>query len=496
MNEVPRRSQSGYPFLDWLFVPTDIAWLAYFRIVFGATIISYVYYIYEYRYIEHFVYLGTAPNPVIFPYRGLEWISPLPGDAFRFFFPLMGALGALIVLGLAYRLAAILTFLAFTYVFFLDKVAYQNHYYLIFLLSLLMIFMPAHRAFSLDALLRPKIRCDTAPLWTLWLMRIQIGIVYFYAGIAKINTEWLSGRAMLAQLAMVDSDKFGPLASFVDNIWFAQFFSQGGLWLDLLVVYFLIWSKTRPYAYFVTLFFHSTNKYLFDINFFPPFMIAATLIYFDPGWPRRLLRRRPLEPASSLRSGAAVASVRRKSITAIVLGLYMAFQLVFPFRHFAYPGSVIWTGEGKRFAWHLRLNSRDVNAGFLVTDERTGESFLVQPQDYMQRYQFLEMKTPEMFVQFARFIERAQAREGRTQIQVRALLLKSLNAGPMHFALNPNVDLLDEDLQVVGGDWIFDEDTTIFLDGVASEFLTEIDQALRRSGLPINTAPFSFAPAH
>ena len=31
----------------------------------------------------------------------------------------------------------------------------------------------------------------TAPRWYVWLLRGQLGVVYFFAGVAKLNADWL-----------------------------------------------------------------------------------------------------------------------------------------------------------------------------------------------------------------------------------------------------------------------------------------------------------------
>ena len=99
----------------------------------------------------------------------------------------LGLLCILILLGLWYRAAMILFFLGFTYIFLLEQALYLNHFYFISLLSFLMIFVPAHHALSVDAHRSPELRSETTPAWSLWMLRAQIGIVYFYGGLAKLN---------------------------------------------------------------------------------------------------------------------------------------------------------------------------------------------------------------------------------------------------------------------------------------------------------------------
>ena len=100
----------------------------------------------------------------------------------------LGVLAACVMAGAWYRISATLFFIGFTYVFLLDQARYLNHFYLI---SFLMIFIPAHRSFSIDALRNPKLRSNLVPAWSIWLIRFQVGVPYFFGGIAKSNADWL-----------------------------------------------------------------------------------------------------------------------------------------------------------------------------------------------------------------------------------------------------------------------------------------------------------------
>ncbi len=69
----------------------------------------------------------------------------------------------------------------------IDQTNYLNHYYLISLISFLMLFCPLHRAFAIDAWRQPTSAHSTVPAGILWLLRIQIALVYLFAGLSKIN---------------------------------------------------------------------------------------------------------------------------------------------------------------------------------------------------------------------------------------------------------------------------------------------------------------------
>ena len=50
--------------------------------------------------------------------------------------------------------------------------------------------MPLGQAYGLDGLLRKRTR-TTIPGWCYALLRFQVGIVYTYAGVAKLTEDWL-----------------------------------------------------------------------------------------------------------------------------------------------------------------------------------------------------------------------------------------------------------------------------------------------------------------
>ena len=59
-------------------------------------------------------------------------------------------------LGAYLAVSAALFVLGFSYLFLLEQARYLNHLYLVCLLAFLLAVVPAHRAFSFDAWLRPR----------------------------------------------------------------------------------------------------------------------------------------------------------------------------------------------------------------------------------------------------------------------------------------------------------------------------------------------------
>ncbi|QDT46941.1 Vitamin K-dependent gamma-carboxylase [Symmachiella dynata] len=423
----------------FLFAPVDIASIVFFRILFGGIMLWHV----SKYYRDDMIAFYYIKPPFHLTFYGLEWIRPWPGDLMYLHFAVMGVAACLVLIGWFYRAATIVLFLTFTHQFLIEKSLYQNHYYLMALISFLMIFIPAHRAFSVDALFRPKAASQTIPAWTLWLLRIQLGIVYFYGGLAKINVDWLHGWPMRIWLRR--HTDFPVLGDYVHQEWCVVFFTYGGLLFDLLVVPMLLWKRTRMFAFMIAISFHLLNSQLFSIGVFPWFMIGATLIYFSPSWPRTLVYkllwipgRRPLPAAAPDKSKLT----SRQKLTVALLGVYLTLQIVVPFRHFLYPQSESWTEEGHFFAWHMMLREKLVGLRFYATNPQTGNSGSLDIRPYVTERQIRRLgKDPDMILDFVHFLHGELLKQGNEEIEIRVLALAALNGRKPQPLVDPTIDL-------------------------------------------------------
>ena len=439
-----------------LFSPVDIAFLVYLRIAFGVIMLWELYRYFTYNWISRF-YIEPS---LFFTYYGFSWVKPWPGNGMYVHFFALGVLAVCILVGFCYRIAALLFFISFTYVFLLDQTRYLNHFYFISLISFLLIFLPAERAGSLDALLRPKLRSDTVPAWTLWLLRAQIGIVYFYGGVAKISGDWLRGEPMRMWLAPLGD--LPGLGHIFKGEWFIYIFVIGGLLLDLFIVPFLIWRRTRLYAFLAAVAFHLFNALMFPIGIFPWFMLCVTLIFFPPDLMRRLVRAF-LPPVSRPVPGPydVAASVTgntwspKQKAVAVLLALYVAVQIIVPFRHYAYPGDVNWTEEGHKFSWHMKLRGKEAHAVFTIMHPATGQTWTADPRQYLVPRQLEKMGTqPDMILQFSHYLAAEKQREGYDNVEVRAHVMASLNGRKPQLLIDPTVDLAKERISVLPARWI------------------------------------------
>lgn len=432
--------------------PVDAASLAAFRVGFGLLML--------WQALE-FLLGGRLDRYFVIPlfhfkYYGFGWLEPLPEAWMRAVFWLLAASSVGIVLGWRYRLSAAVFTLIHTYHFLLDEAFYNNHDYLIALLGLLMTVLPAHRTFSLDARRRPAVASETVPAWSLWLLRFQLAIPYVYGGFAKLDADWL----LRAQPMKIWLDNPGAGEWRIDLLreeWAAYLFSWSGMLLDLLVVPALLWRRTRPFAVVAVIAFHLLNSQMFVIGVFPWLMIWATVIFVEPDWPRRaglVPRRRGPAPAE-LPVPDRPASWKGRA-GAVLLAVYVALQLLLPFRHLLYPGDVDWTEEGHQFAWRMKLRDKRGELHFVAVDPANRKAAYLQGvQAALTGKQRRAMiHDPDMIRQFAHRLEQGLRERGRTGMEIRAVTSISLNGLPRQPMIDPEVDLASLPGTLGPSDWI------------------------------------------
>ena len=443
----PGHTTTHSRFANWLNRPFSIAPLVVFRVIFGGIMLASVI---------RFASLGWIKSLYIdpqlhFSYFGFEWVQALPATGMYAVFAVM-ALSALgIMLGAFYRWSAVLFFLTFTYVELIDKTTYLNHYYFISLVALLMIFLPAGRAYSLDVLRNPSLRLEKVPFWNVGVIRMQLGLVYVFAGIAKLHPDWLLHAQPLTIWLPPHSDMpfIGPLFEWKAT---AYFFSWAGALYDLTIPFWLLCRPSRPWAYLAVIGFHIMTWLLFPIGMFPFIMIGSTLVFFPATFHQRILSR--LDRFFQSRPEHS-RPVRTSVFVRGALVVFFAVQLALPFRYALYPGNLFWNEEGYRFSWRVMLMEKAGYAIFKITDPATGRTGEVINSDYLTVFQEKMMATqPDMILQFAHWLENEYQRQGIANPEVRVACYVTLNGSGTRLYIDPYRDLTKINESFAHRDWV------------------------------------------
>jgi vitamin K-dependent gamma-carboxylase len=423
----------------------DVASLAAFRIIFGLVMCGGILRFLATGWIET---MYGEPR-WCFKYPGFAWVLPWPVWGMYVHYAVLAALALAVALGAFTRIALGLFVVGFAYTQLVDVTNYLNHHYLVVLLGGLLCALPSNAAWSIDARRRPALRRATVPAWMVWLVRFQVGVVYVFAGLAKLKADWLlAGQPLNLWLAArTETPLVGGL--FADP-GVALAMSWAGFLFDTTIVAWLSWARTRLVAYGAVIAFHGLTGYLFNIGMFPLIMTSSALVFFSPSWPRVALRRLRLGRIADGGGGGDGEIVSARGvrpelpgrIAAALIGLHVAVQLALPLRHLVYPGPVLWNEDGMRFAWHVLVREKHGAVTF-VAAFADGRRLEIPPRRYLTARQEREMGgQPDLILQLARAIGRDLHAQGLRDFGVHAVTHVSLNGRPAQPMIDPAVDLL------------------------------------------------------
>ena len=122
--------------------------------------------------------------------------------------------------------------------------------------------------------------------------------------------------------------------------------------------------------------------------------------------------------------------------------VFVAFQILFPWRYLLYPGNLFWTEEGYRFGWRVMLMEKAGTATFFVKDSKTGREGEVVNSEFLNAHQEKQMAfQPDMILQFAHFLKKHYEKKGVYDPKVRVETYVTLNTRPSKLLIDPAIDL-------------------------------------------------------
>lgn len=354
-----------------------------------------------------------------------------------YYFGIMGIMGICVMLGFYYKFSLGAFTVMWTLVYSMQKSHYNNHYYLLILLCLFMLIVPAHAYLSLDAKRSNSIRSLTCRRWHLNIFILQLLIVYTFASLHKFYPGWLEGDFI--RIAFSGKSSYPLIGDALQNEMLQKFVIYGGIIFDGTIIIFLMIPATRKVAFITAIFFHLFNSIVFQIGIFPYLMLATSLFFFPPEQIRLLFLKK--KPAMPKYGKITMLSVSQKVVAGVLI-VYFAFQIYLPLRHHLYEGNVFYTEEGHRLAWRMMLRVKSGNLSYRVTNLANDSTWMVQPRDFLTPKQSRSIATkPDMIWQFAQHLKKQYKEEGIEEISINAVSKVRLNLGPSHPLIDPNANL-------------------------------------------------------
>lgn len=383
------------------------------------------------------------PNVFHFHYQGFSWVRHFPWPALTEIELIVMLFAAIfLAAGLWFRASAIVFTILYSHFFLAEAAAYNNHFYLIILISGLLACTGAASRFSVDEQRRMRKggAAREIPFWNYAILRIQVIIVYFYGAVAKLNRDWLVEYEPVR--FWMNHSKRPPafLKEIITQDWFTPLTAWGGLLIDLICPFLLLWRKTKVFAMVVLVIFHVINSQIFTIGNFPLIGMILLIPFLSP-------RSNHAESGGDERS----STVSGKLITSSLL-IFFAFQMLYPLRwHLWRPANPLWTEKGQRFAWMMMLREKPFYMELVFPDKELKKWIEDRPwvlPDIAPPAYLMLCQNPTFIWEYVQTIRENLEEYGWTDVAIHVIAACSLNGRPYYPLINPHVNLAEADCPV------------------------------------------------
>ena len=438
--------------LEGFYKPTSLYPLVALRIAFGFTMSAWgILMILTGRVSEVF-----SRQVMHFPYEGLEWMRPLPFWGMIMVFLLISVSAFMLAAGWFFRIAASTFTLLFAYVSFIDKASYLSYYYLVMLLAVMLIFSPAHRLFSIDLIRKPSLRVDYAPRWLLLVFKVQVIMVFFFAGMAKLNSDWLySGIPVslwlqdIAQQAGLNSEVIA------NNGWLAISLSWLLVVFDFILPHFLLDPKTSTRAFWTVVLVQILGMILLPTGIFPLLIVLSCTIFLPAEKIHRVVsgvsyflfdvfqfKGDVFKPG-----GSYMLAFRYKRLFPVIAMVFLSAQVLLPVGMYLKMGSIQWADTAFHFSWDVRINHHKNSVAFYKVDRKTGSSVPIAIDQYLTPIQ--QQRLAEDPIMVKSFIHQLKSKP-ELRISQDALEIEALSCTSVNGRQADCVTYTDETLSLLG----------------------------------------------
>lgn len=317
-----------------------------------------------------------------------------------------------LLIGFLFRFFSLLYLSIYVYFILIEASYYNNHYYFISLLIFILFFTKADNCFSVKNFIqrkRNKVIEKSVPRWNYSILKFQIFIAYFLAGIVKLNFAWLSTNTF--RCVMDYGTEYPKDSLFYHSNFGIYFLTFGGVFFDLIVPLMLLTKRWRLFAIPAILTFHTINAATLNIGVFPYLMAGCTIVFYKADivdyW-KKIIKNLNVKMAFRERfSAEKLNKIEQKPFSPFVfyfLIVFVVLQLLIPYRHLLIPGNVGWTGEGNSFSWRMKMGLKaPTRFELFVHNKYTGMEY--KPQININPHQYSSLWIcPNRIIQVANFV--------------------------------------------------------------------------------------------
>ncbi|MFT5242674.1 MAG: vitamin K-dependent gamma-carboxylase [Glaciecola sp.] len=414
----------------FLFKHIDNSALIVFRVLFGALI-----------FLESIgaIFTGWIRRTLVEPdftfnFIGFDFLQAIQGEWMYAHYTIMGICGLFVMVGYKYRMSMLAFTLLWATSYFMQKSSYNNHYYFLMILSAIMVFLPAHKYASIDVRQNPSIKSISMPNWCRLVFIIQLFILYTYASIAKMYPDWLD--LTVPELLMKSKQHYVLVGNVLQQKFMHYLVAYGGILFDGLIIPLLLWKRTRRIAFFVSIFFHLFNSFIFQVGIFPYLSLAFAVFFYEPQVIQKLFLK-----GKTLFSEEKIEIPSYATVFKTVFVLYFIIQIALPVRHYFIQDNVLWTEEGHRLSWRMMLRSKRASTLFTVVDKASKAQTKIKLEDYLTKKQIRSVSSkPDIIWQFAQRLKSVYTEKG-IDIEVYVKAYVGVNGRPLKLLIDPKVDL-------------------------------------------------------
>ena len=354
-----------------------------FRIVFGLILLIQTYYF----IINQFIDTNIINPLLLFPF--ITGLVPFSKTNLLIIGYIMFLANIGILFNKTAKISTLVFGCCFTYFWLLDKGYFNNHYYFISLICLLLFVAEKESSFKKNILISKT---------SLFSLQMMIFLIYFVAGINKLNPYWLFDLQPIKHILEVKFMVTDNL--FFQQKWITVFMVYFGLLFDLFIGFLLFFKKTRLIGFLLVIGFNIINFYLFkdvgEIGVFPFLMISTLILFIDPNQISTFLNLNT-KPKQVLKN--------TNLINKLIFG-FLIIQFILPFRHALFKGYVDYNGVGQRFAWRMKIMYKDSNINYFIEDKISKQKYSVDVTKMLTPTQYNNLKYyPDLIIPLAKKIK-------------------------------------------------------------------------------------------